>query len=158
MMRPGRIGSRTELISSDSIDRALSAAIAHAAGLVAAYPRSLPTAAVMLALTGFGATAFGTSQLALDENAPKQRIVSEDVTPGSNSVQSQLDALAEHELQLYRTDLTRPTDTADSLLARLNVSDVNAAVFLRANPTARQLLSGPGGKMVRVQTDETGKL
>jgi murein DD-endopeptidase MepM/ murein hydrolase activator NlpD len=149
------LGSRTELISSDSIDQAVATATAHVGRFVSAYPRSL-SAAVMLALAGFGATAFGISPLALDQNAPPQRLVTETVTP--NAVQAQLDALAEHELQLYRTDLSRATDTADSLLQRLNVSDVNASLFLRGNPIARQLLSGPGGKMVRVQTDENSRL
>ena len=110
----------------------------------------------MVALAGFGVTAFGTSQLGFDPADLPQRLVTEIVTP--TDIQSQLDALAEHELQLYRTDLTRSTDTADSLLKRLNVSDINAALFLRSDPTARQLLTGRGGKMVRVQTDESGKL
>ncbi len=79
----------------------------------------------MVALAGFGATAFGVSPLAPDAAALPQRLVTETVTP--NSIEAQLDALAEHELQLYRTDLTRASDTADSLLKRLNVSDVNAA-------------------------------
>jgi len=147
--------SRTELISSNSIDRALAAATAHTGRFVSAHPRSL-SAAVMLALAGFGVTAFGISPLAFDPANLPQRLVTETVTP--SDIQSQLDALAEHELQLYRTDLTRSTDTADSLLKRLNVSDADAALFLRSDPVARQLLSGRGGKMVRVQSDESGKL
>ena len=149
------MGSGTELISSDSIDRAMAAAVAHTGRLVSAHPRSL-SAAVMLALAGFGVTAFGISPLAPDAADLPQRLVTENVTP--SDIQSQLDALAEHELQLYRTDLTRSTDTADSLLKRLNVNDPEAALFLRSDPTARQLLSGRGGKMVRVQTDESGQL
>lgn len=110
----------------------------------------------MVMLAGFGVTAFGVSQLAPDASDLPRRLVTEIVTP--NAIQSQLDALAEHELQLYRTDLTRSTDTADSLLKRLNVSDPNAAHFIRTDATARQLFAGRGGKMVRVQTDESGKL
>jgi murein DD-endopeptidase MepM/ murein hydrolase activator NlpD len=144
------------LISTDhTIDRALASAAARTGRFVSAHPRSL-SAAVMLALAGFGVTAFGIAPLAPDASDLPQRLVTESVTP--NGIQSQLDALAEHELQLYRTDLTRSTDTADSLLQRLNVSDAGAAQFLRNDPVARQLLSGRGGKMVRVQTDETGKL
>jgi murein DD-endopeptidase MepM/ murein hydrolase activator NlpD len=144
------------LISTDhTIDRALASAAARTGRFVSAHPRSL-SAAVMLALAGFGVTAFGIAPLAPDASDLPQRLVTETVTP--DSIQSQLDALAEHDLQLYRTDLTRSTDTADSLLQRLNVSDASAALFLRNDPVARQLLSGRGGKMVRVQTDETGKL
>src|SRR5207237_6765104 len=100
--------SRTELISSNAIDRALAAAAAHTGRFVSAHPRSL-SAAVMLALAGFGVTAFGISPLAFDPANLPQRLVTETVTP--SDIQSQLDALAEHELQLYRTDLTRSTDT-----------------------------------------------
>jgi murein DD-endopeptidase MepM/ murein hydrolase activator NlpD len=143
------------LKSLDSLDRAVAAAAAHTGRFVSAHPRSL-SAAVLVALAGFGVTAFGIAPLAPDAaNIPK-RLVTEDVTP--DGIQSQLDALAEHELQLYRTDLTRASDTADSLLKRLNVSDAAAAMFLRTDPIARKLLEGRGGKMVQVQTDEYGAL
>jgi murein DD-endopeptidase MepM/ murein hydrolase activator NlpD len=143
------------LKSAESLHRALAATISQTRRFVSAHPRGLG-AAVMLALTGFGVTAFGIAPLAPDAaNIPK-RMVTHDVTP--DAVQSQLDALAEHELQLYRTDLTRSSDTADSLLARLNVSDAAAALFLRTDATARKLIEGRSGKMVRVQTGENGML
>ncbi len=110
----------------------------------------------MVALAGFGAAAFGIAPMVPDASDLPKRLVTETVTP--DSVQSQLDALAEHTLALYRTDLTRSSDTADSLLKRLNVSDAAAAAFLRSDPTARKLLEGRAGKMVRVQTDEAGAL
>lgn len=110
----------------------------------------------MLGLAGFGVTAFGIAPMAPDAADIPKRLVTEIVMP--DGIQSQLDALAEHELQLYRTDLTRASDTVDSLLLRLNVSDAAAALFLRNDPTARKLLEGRSGKMVRVQTDENGAL
>jgi murein DD-endopeptidase MepM/ murein hydrolase activator NlpD len=110
----------------------------------------------MLSLAGFGVTAFGIAPMAPDASDLPKRLVTESVTP--DDIQPQLDALAEHELQLYRNDLTRSSDTADSLLKRLNVSDAAAAQFLRSDPTARRLLEGRGGKMVRVQTGENGEL
>ena len=122
---------------------------------VAAHPRSLTTA-VMLALVGFAATAFGIAPLVPDASNMPKRLVTETVTP--SGIQAQLDALAEHELQLYRTDLTRSSDTADSLLKRLNVVDAPAALFLRTDPTARKVLEGRSGKMVQVQTDESGTM
>jgi murein DD-endopeptidase MepM/ murein hydrolase activator NlpD len=137
------------------INRAVDSASALAGGFVRAHPRSL-TATVMLALAGFGAAAFGIAPMVPDASDLPKRLVTEIVTP--NGMQSQLDALAEHALQLYRTDLTRSSDTADSLLKRLNVSDAAAAAFLRSDPTARRLLEGRAGKMVRVQTDEAGAL
>ena len=139
----------------DSFDRAVASATAHTGRFVAANPRKL-SAAVMLALAGFGATAFGIAPMAPDAADIPKRLVTEIVTP--DEIQSQLDALAEHELELYRTDLTRASDTADSLLKRLNVTDVAAAQFLRNDATARQVLEGRGGKMVRVKADANGAL
>ena len=110
----------------------------------------------MFGLAGFGVTAFGIAPMAPDASDIPKRLVTEIVVPGG--IQSQLDALAEHELELYRNDLTRASDTVDSLLSRLNVSDAEAALFLRNDPTARKLLEGRSGKMVRVQTDANGAL
>ena len=110
----------------------------------------------MLGLGGFAATAFGIAPMMPDASDLPKRLVTETVTP--QDMQSQLDALAEHELQLYRTDLTRSSDTADSLLKRLNISDPIAAAFIRNDATARKLLEGRGGKMVQVTTDESGAL
>jgi murein DD-endopeptidase MepM/ murein hydrolase activator NlpD len=143
------------LNSSDSIDRAIDWAFTQTGRLVTSHPRSI-SAAVMLALAGFGVTAFGISPMAPDASDIPKRLVTESVTP--IGIQSQLDALAEHELQLYRTDLTRASDTVDTLLGRLNVSDAPMASFLRTDSVARKLLEGRGGKMVRVQTGESGEL
>lgn len=141
--------------SLDFLDRAVAAAAARTGRFVSAHPRSL-SAAVMFGLAGFGVTAFGIAPMAPDAADIPKRLVTE--TVAHDGIQSQLDALAEHELQLYRTDLSRSSDTADSLLQRLNVSDAAAAQFLRTDPTARKLLEGRGGKMVRVQTDANGAL
>ena len=113
-------------------------------------------AAVVMSLMGFGVTAFGIAPLAPDASDLPRRLVTENVTP--DDAESQLEALASHSMQLYRSDLTRAADTADSLLARLNVTDSTAAVFLRTDPTARKLLEGRAGKMVQVRTDESGRV
>lgn len=144
-----------ELKPTQYVDRALAAAAAQTSRIVCAHPRSL-SAVVMLALAGFGVTAFGIAPLATDAADIPKRLVTQSVA--SDEIQSQLDSLAENELQLYRSDLTRTSDTADSLLKRLNVSDAGAARFLRSDPIARKLLEGRGGKMVRVQTDANGAL
>ena len=133
----------------------MAAAVACTGRFVSAHTRGL-TVAVSLALVGFGVTAFGIAPMAPDASDLPKRLVTESVNP--DGIQAQLDALAEHDLELYRTDLTRASDTADTLLGRLNVSDASVAQFLRTDPTARKLLEGRGGKMVRVQTDANGRL
>jgi murein DD-endopeptidase MepM/ murein hydrolase activator NlpD len=133
----------------------VSLAVAFTGQIARKHPRSI-SAVVMLALAGFGVTAFGISPMAPDASDIPKRLVTESVTPVE--IQSQLDALAEHELQLYRTDLTRSSDTADTLLRRLNVNDEVAALFLRRDSIAKRVLDGRGGKMIRVQTGENGEL
>jgi murein DD-endopeptidase MepM/ murein hydrolase activator NlpD len=75
-----------------------------------------------------------------------------------NGLDAQLELLAEHELSLYRSDLTRRSDTADSLLHRLNADDAEVSQFLRRDPVARKLLDGRSGKMVQVRTDSQGQV
>ena len=154
--RPNRANAlRIDLKSLDTFERAVSSAAAHTGRLVSRHPRKI-TAAVTLALAGFGVTAFGVAPLVPDASDLPKRIVTEDVAP--QGVQSQLEALAEHELELYRNDLTRSSDTADTLLRRLNVNDPSAAAFLRTDPIGRKVLEGRSGKMIRVRTDATGQL
>ena len=109
---------------------------------------------LLAALAGFSAVAFGIAPLAPDAAALPQRMVVEEIA--LDGIAAQLDALAEHELELTRADLTRPTDSAVSLLARLGVVDDEAAAFLRNDPTARRLWQGRPGKMVQVQTTADG--
>ncbi len=111
----------------------------------------------MVSLLGFGATAFGLAPMTVPLVEPRHRIVTELVTP-QVSPRQQLDQLAEHDLQLLRNDVTRSSDTAGSLLSRLNVTDSGAANFLRTHPLAREVLSGQAGKMVQVRTNAAGIL
>ena len=110
----------------------------------------------MVALTASAVTAFGIAPLAPDASTLPKLVVTENVT--SQVSGSQLDALAEHDLWLYRSGQTRSGDTADSLLKRLGVSDAAAARFLRSDAAARKLLEGRIGKMIRVQSNAGGAL
>jgi murein DD-endopeptidase MepM/ murein hydrolase activator NlpD len=139
----------------DPVDRAWAQALQRTGQFVTRHPRAI-TSTVLVALAGFAATAFGIAPRAPDAADLPSRIVTENVTP--EGIAAQLEALAEHELELYRSDLTRSSDTADSLLRRLNVDDVKAAAFIRTDPTARKLLAGRAGKMVQVRADATGEL
>lgn len=125
-----------------------------AAGLVARNPRKF-TAAIVAALAGFGATAFGIAPMVDDAPSLTQRVISQAVQPAD--LQSQLEQLAEHELSLYRSDLTRRSDTADSLLRRLGADDPEFAAFLRRDTTGRKLFDGRPGKMVQLRTGERGQ-
>ncbi|MEF7615029.1 peptidoglycan DD-metalloendopeptidase family protein [Aquincola sp. MAHUQ-54] len=119
------------------------------------HPRGI-AAAVVTFLAGLSATAFGIAPLAPDASDLPQRIITEAVV--HEPVAAQLEALAEHALELSRNDLTRGSDTADTLLKRLGVNDAAAAAFLRRDPTARRLLEGRAGKMVQVVAAADGSL
>jgi murein DD-endopeptidase MepM/ murein hydrolase activator NlpD len=122
------------------------------------HRRGLVATAVAL-LAGFGITAVATVAVAplLPEAAQiPQRLVAESVQP--EGLQAQLDALANHELSLTRSDITRSTDSPEALLARLGVIDAGAASFLRTDPLARQALAGRGGKLVQARTGAHGTL
>ena len=110
------------------------------------HPRRL-TAAVVALLLGSAVTAFGVAPMAPDAAQLPRRIVTQDVTPPA--LDGQLQALETRSLELYRSDLTRNSDTADSLLRRLGIDDPEAAAFLRSDTRARRLLDGRAGKMVR---------
>ena len=74
------------------------------------------------------------------------------------ALQSQVQALQEHHLTLYRSERVRASDTAHSLLARLGVADPDAAHFLRSNALTRQLLIGQEGRRVFAEAGEDGSL
>ena len=144
-----------ELKPLQMLDDAAAAAASSARRFVARHPRGL-AAAVVISLTGFGATAFGIAPIAPDAAKLTRTVISESVP--LEGIAAQLDQLAEHELTLYRGDLTRRSDTADSLLRRLNADDTEMAQFLRTDATARKLLDGRPGKMVQVRTDAQGRV
>jgi murein DD-endopeptidase MepM/ murein hydrolase activator NlpD len=62
------------------------------------------------------------------------------------------------DLHLYRSDLTRSNDTADSLLQRLGVQDAAAAEFIRKTPVARSQLLGKSGRLVHAEADGQNQL
>jgi len=107
-------------------------------------------------LGGFGITAVAVAPMVPDASDLPQRLVVDQIeAPG---LDSQLLALSQQQLTLTRSEVTRGTDTAQSLLARLGVQDAAAAQFIRTDSTARVLVTGRGGKLVRVQTGADGSL
>jgi murein DD-endopeptidase MepM/ murein hydrolase activator NlpD len=143
------------LNSLASLDVARHRALARIAGFASRHPRTL-AASVSLALAGFAVTAFGVAPQVPDPAALPQRTIVESVP--TVDLHAQLDALADHELDLFRSEITRAGDTTDSLLSRLNVVDARAAAFLRSDPIARRLFEGRSGKRVQVRVDSRGHL
>jgi murein DD-endopeptidase MepM/ murein hydrolase activator NlpD len=115
------------------------------------------TAAVVLAfLGGFGALAIAVAPLAPDAAALPQRMISESVAVAD--VNSQLEALASHDLQLTRSEVTRAGDSVNSLLLRLGVADAEAAAFLRQDRATRRAIDGRAQRLVQARAREDGGL
>ena len=112
---------------------------------------------LIASMLGFAATAFGIAPLTAPQvQQPPRRVVIEQVAP--TNTRHQLDQIAETDLQMLRNDLTRSSDTADSLLSRVGVIDNEATTFIRSDLIARKVLSGHAGKMIQVRTNAAGTL
>ena len=120
------------------------------AELVQRHPKRL-TALVAALMLGGGGGAFAVASLGPDvADLPVQQ-VTESVS--TLPLAGQAEALDVHQFKLFRTETTRSTDTPDSLLKRLGLSDPAAAAFLRANPLARQALARAGRNVSAEATD-----
>lgn len=119
------------------------------------HRRGLATGLAVV-MTGFAVTAFGIAPLAPDAAELPRRQIVEAVEP--EGLASQIEALAEQGLQLRRSENTRASDTADSLLRRLGVIDAEAAQFLRTDRHGQRVLTGRPGKMVSAELDAEGRL
>jgi murein DD-endopeptidase MepM/ murein hydrolase activator NlpD len=129
-------------------------AICTAAGrAIARHPRRL-TAVVAAVLLGAGSLSIAS--LAPEASRPEVSQVVESVEP--LPVQAQIDELADHALRLYRSELTRSSDTADSLLKRLGINDPAAAAHLRSDAMARLALLSRAGRNVRVEASDDNHL
>lgn len=123
------------------------------------HPKTIITSVAILCL-GTGLTAFGLAPLASSlgpdaSDLPIRRVL--------ESVQTlptapQLEALSQFKYSLYRTEQTRSSDTADSLLRRLRIDDSMASELLRNDPIARQVLAGRAGKQVSAEATNTNQL
>ncbi|MCY7371266.1 MAG: M23 family metallopeptidase [Polaromonas sp.] len=114
------------------------------------------TVALAVLLLGTGVTAFGVAPLAPDAaDLPVRQIVETiEVAPTT----AQLDSLADFRFNLFRTETTRSSDTAEALLWRLNISDPAAVAFLRRDPQAQLILAGRPGKTVIAEASDNQQL
>ena len=134
-------------------------AVAHATSTARAFAathrRGIVATTVAL-LAGCTAAAFAIAPLAPDASDLPQRQVTHAVT--FETFAPQLEALAAHEFELSRADVTRTGDNASVLLERLGVADAAAVAFLRDDATAKRLFEGRGGRMVQVRAGQDGRL
>jgi len=136
----------------------LALAIAHSQTLrafVARHPKHV-TAALALVLLGGGGGAFAVANLGPDaSNLPVRILVENLETP---HLEQQVAELEHKTLKLYRNDITRGSDTAESLLRRLGLLDSAAATYIRQTPEVRQALLNRSGRNVSVEANEQQQL
>lgn len=115
------------------------------------HPKRL-SALVAALLLGGGGGAFAVASIGPDPADWPVRQVLEDVATLPLDAQAQ--ALDLHRFNLYRTETVRSSDTADTLLRRLGLTDSAAAAFLRKDPLVRQMVLGRAGRTVRVEASD----
>lgn len=113
--------------------------------------RVLAGVAVLLSVMGGGAFAVAN----LDDETSKLPL--QQVVESVNTL-SLPSLWADKSLQLFRSDVTRSNDTADSLLSRLGLSDAEAATYIRNTRTARQYITGRAGRLVSAEGDAEHRL
>lgn len=120
----------------------------YATRLLTQYPQRI-IALLVVFLLGGGGGAYALATLAPDATDLVVREVIESVQP--LALPDPKLSAAPAVMVLYRTDSTRSSDTADTLLKRMGVNDSEAAAFLRSDNTVRQTLLGRTGRQVTAQ-------
>lgn len=111
------------------------------------HPKRVTAVVAALLLSG-GGGAFAVASLGPDAADLPVREILETVQPLAFSDYSR-DAVPAYVL--YRTESTRSSDTADTLLKRLGIDDAQAAAYLRSDDNARQILLGRSGRQVTAE-------
>lgn len=118
------------------------------------HPRKF-MAALGFVLLGGGGGAFALANLGPDASLLPVQIVSTPVeTP---QLQDQATALDLHGMQLFRSEVTRSSDTPESLLRRLSIVDPDAVAFFRKNSMAKDGISR-AGRNITAQANERQQL
>lgn len=134
---------------------AVAALLAQATSFIERHPRRITAVVAAILLGGTGAT-FAVANLAPDASDLPVRALVQDVSPVA--LAAQVEALDLHQINLYRSNTTRSTDTVDTLFKRLGVFDAPAAAFMRNDTLVQKLLMGRNGRNVTIEADQDNQL
>ena len=115
------------------------------------HPRHITAAIAALLLFG-GGGAFAVASFGPDAAELPVRQIVESVDPLPMPVLAAATDI--QSLRLYRSDTVRSSDTIDSLFARLGLSDVAAAAFLRRESLFRSQILGRTGRLVTAEAND----
>ncbi len=118
------------------------------------HPRKC-MAALGFAFLGGGGGAFALANLGPDAALLPVQIISTPVE--TLKLTDQASALDLHDLKLFRSEVTRTSDTPESLLRRLAIVDPEAVSFIRKNAMAKDGL-GRAGRNISAQANERQQL
>lgn len=110
-------------------------------------PKRISALVAAVTLGGAGG-AFAIASMAPDASDLPVREIAE-VVQYASAQESGLPDLG--SFTLYRSDVSRANDTADTLLKRLGLSDLAAAAFLRADPLVRKSLWSRAGRTISAE-------
>lgn len=133
----------------------LAAVLDSAVSLLQRHPKRLTAALAAVLLCG-GGGAFAVASLGPDMADMPVRQLTQSVTP--LELQAQVDALDLHRFNLYRTETSRSSDTARSLLDRMGIADSAAAAYLGRDALVRQNLLGRAGRLVTAEAADDHSL
>lgn len=131
--------------------------LAASTALLTRHPKRLTATLAALLLTGTGFS-FAVANLAPDASQLPVRSIAEVLTTPDLGTQATVLEAQAQTLNLYRSDLTRSTDTAESLLKRLGIFDPLAASFLRADALAQKHVLGRVGRSVTAEASGNNSL
>lgn len=113
---------------------------------------------LVLVLGGGGAYAVASAVAKLAPDASRLPVSEIVETVATLPLQAQSDALDAHPQTLFRSDISRASDTADTLLKRLGINDPAAAAFLRTNATIQEVLLGRAGRYLSAEASDANTL
>ncbi len=116
--------------------------------------RIVATIAVVLLSAGSGA--FAVASFAPDAAKLPVRQVLDAVV--ALPLQPQEELLANQAINLFRSETTRATDTAETLLKRLGIDDAQAADFLRRDILTRKNVLGRTGRTITAEANGSNAL
>ena len=129
--------------------------LARAVRIARHNPMQLTALVAAVLLGGAGAT-YAVGSLAPDASDLPKRTIVELIEPLPLS--GQMDLIEAQALRLYRSDVSRSSDTIDGLLKRVGIFDPEAGAFLRSDSHVQQTLLGRSGRNVSVEASDDNTL
>lgn len=119
------------------------------------HPKRI-AATIAAVLLGAGSGAFAVASFAPDAaDLPVHQLLE---TVSALPLQAQEDLLATQAVHLFRSETTRATDTAESLLKRLGIDDPQAADFVRRDAVTRKNVLGRSGRTITAEANGSNAL